>query len=169
MNVDGKQMRPIWVDEQGLVKVIDQRRLPHALEILTLSTVDKVIHAIATMVVRGAPLIGVTGAYGVVVALRTTTDPESFLSECLRIKRARPTAVNLAWAVERMLAAIDPNQDRENLLEHALQEASRIAEEEVDNCRRIGEHGAGLINVTMPDHCDPDSDLEQVNRAAIVP
>ena len=145
MNVDGKQMRPIWVDEKGMVKVIDQRRLPHALEILTLDTVDKAIHAIQTMVVRGAPLIGVSGAYAVVVALQTTADGGEFLDECRRIKDARPTAVNLAWAVDRMLERIDLEQGKDAAIRTAREEAARIAEEEVDNCRRIGRHGAGLI------------------------
>jgi len=145
MNVDGKQMRPIWVDEKGMVKVIDQRRLPHALEILTLDTVDKAIHAIQTMVVRGAPLIGVSGAYAVVVALQTTADGGEFLDECQRIKDARPTAVNLAWAVDRMLERIDLEQGKDAAIRTAREEAARIAEEEVDNCRRIGRHGAGLI------------------------
>ena len=144
MNVDGKQMRPIWVDEQGVVQAIDQRQLPHSLEILALTSVDNVIHAIKTMVVRGAPLIGVTGAYGVLVALEATGDETAFLEECGRIKAARPTAVNLAWAVERMLDVLmpaDPGQ-RHSLARH---EADAIAEQEADNCRRIGEHGAGLI------------------------
>ena len=145
MLVNGKQMRPIWVDEKGMVKVIDQRRLPHALEILTLDTVDKAIHAIQTMVVRGAPLIGVSGAYAVVVALQTTADGGEFLDECRRIKDARPTAVNLAWAVDRMLERIDLEQGKDAAIRTAREEAARIAEEEVDNCRRIGRHGAGLI------------------------
>ncbi|MEJ2038667.1 MAG: S-methyl-5-thioribose-1-phosphate isomerase [Desulfosarcinaceae bacterium] len=145
MNVDGKQMRPIWVDENGMVKVIDQRSLPHALEILTLDTVDKAIHAIQTMVVRGAPLIGVSGAYAVVVALQTTSSSREFLDECRRIKDARPTAVNLAWAVDRMLDRIDLEQGKDAAIRTAREEAARIAEKEVDNCRRIGGHGAGLI------------------------
>lgn len=146
MNVDGKQMRPIWVDtNDSTVKVIDQRQLPHKLEIMTLNRVDEVIFAIQEMVVRGAPLIGVTGAYGVMVALRTASSRDHFLEECGRIKAARPTAVNLAWAVERMLPAILAQQDPDEQMAAARQEADAIAEEEVHNCRRIGEHGAALI------------------------
>ena len=146
MKVDGKDMRPIWFDEEtGSVQVIDQRQLPHQLEIMTLDTVDKVIYAIQEMVVRGAPLIGVTGAYGVWVALSTTSDDTAFVSECQRIRLSRPTAVNLAWAVDRVQPIVVQAQGREAQLTAALEEAGRISEEEVDNCRRIGEHGAKLI------------------------
>ncbi len=136
--------RSIWVAEGGQVQVIDQRRLPHSFEIMTLDTVDAVVLAIREMVVRGAPLIGVTGAYGVLVALRSASDEPEFRSACRRIREARPTAVNLAWAVDRMLTAIGraaPLQRRAA----AEQEAAAIAAEEVENCRRIGEHGARLI------------------------
>ena len=146
MLVDGKQMRTIWRDPQDqTVKVIDQRQLPHKLEILSLTTVDEVIYAIQEMVVRGAPLIGVTGAYGVLVALQTTTGEDRFLQECRRLKAARPTAVNLAWAVERMLALVLGAQGAEARMAVASREADSVAEEEVENCRHIGEHGARLI------------------------
>lgn len=146
MKVDGKDMRPIWFDpDSRSVRVIDQRQLPHQLEIMTLDTVDKVIYAIQEMVVRGAPLIGVTGAYGVWVALNTASDEAAFIRECRRIREARPTAVNLAWAVDRMQPIVLQAQGREAQLNAALEEAGRIAEEEVNNCRQIGEHGAKLI------------------------
>ncbi len=147
MNVDGQQMRPIWLDGDGItVKVIDQRRLPHELVIMDLNTVDQVVYAIQEMVVRGAPLIGVTGAYGVLTALLTSTEGDAqFLSNCQKIKAARPTAVNLAWAVDRMLALVPMEASREERLSAIRNEASKIAEEEVDRCRRIGEHGAQLV------------------------
>ncbi len=146
MKVDGKDMRPIWFDqERQSVRVIDQRRLPHELDIMALDSVDKVIFAIREMVVRGAPLIGVTGAYGVWVALQTSSDEAAFLEECRRIRQARPTAVNLAWAVDRVQAVVTQEAGRAAQLSAALEEAGRIAEEEVDNCRKIGEHGATLI------------------------
>jgi methylthioribose-1-phosphate isomerase len=146
MKVDGKDMRPIWFDEvDQVVRVIDQRRLPHELVVMDLDSVDKVIYAIREMVVRGAPLIGVTGAYGVWVALHTVSDEDSSFGECRRIRQARPTAVNLAWAVDRVQAVVSQETGRPARLSAALEEAGRIAEEEVDNCRRIGEHGATLI------------------------
>lgn len=143
MNSEITLKRPIWLDPQDdQVKVIDQRRLPHELTILSLTTVDEVIAAIVEMVVRGAPLIGVTGAYGVLVALRQYTDEETFQQACRRIRDARPTAVNLAWAVDRMLAEIGPMGSRQARMAAAKAEAGNIAEEEVRNCRAIGEHGA---------------------------
>ncbi len=146
MQVDGKQMRPIWFeDATQQVQVIDQRRLPHELAVMTLDSVDRVIYAIEEMVVRGAPLIGVTGAWGVLVALRTTPHEQGFLEACRRIRQARPTAVNLAWAVDRVQAKVLQSQGADRRMMTARQEAGMIAEEEADNCRRIGEHGAELI------------------------
>ena len=116
MKVDGRQMRPIWLDETSQrVKVIDQRQLPHRLVVAELTTVDKVIAAIRDMYVRGAPLIGATGAYGVYVAALNTRassgDEAFFLKECDRIKSARPTAVNLAWAIDKVLTDSVPKKD----------------------------------------------------------
>lgn len=146
MLVDGKQMRPIWLGGDGRsVHVIDQRQLPHRLDILALTTVDEVIHAIREMVVRGAPLIGVTGACGVLTALLTSDGEAQFLEACRRIKDARPTAVNLAWAVERMIAVALAVPDGGARVDAVRREALAIAEEEVARCRSIGEHGARLI------------------------
>ena len=146
MLVEGKQMRPIWVaEETGQIQVIDQRRLPHELVVMTLENVDRVIYAIQEMVVRGAPLIGVTAAYGVMVASQAASDAEAFRRECDRIRQARPTAVNLVWAVDRVEARVLQTQGAAQRAAAARQEADAIAAEEVDNCRRIGEYGAGLI------------------------
>ena len=146
MIVDGKQMRPIWFeDETQKVQVIDQRLLPHKLQVMTLDSVERVIYAIQEMVVRGAPLIGVTGAYGVWVALGVASDQEEFQDLCRRIRHARPTAVNLAWAVDRVQSEVIKVHGEEQRLAAARRAADRIAQEEVDNCRLIGEHGAELI------------------------
>jgi methylthioribose-1-phosphate isomerase len=151
MLVDGKQMRPIWLDDsKQVVKIIDQRRLPHDFVIVDLITVDDAIEAIRDMYVRGAPLIGVTAAYAVYLATvsapQDTADNDAYLErECKRIKAARPTAVNLAWAVDRMhtvLLGVGETRDR---ITAACKEAADIAEEEVENCRRIGENGLALI------------------------
>ena len=111
MIIDGKQIRPIWLDEDRFtVKVIDQRRLPHRFVVADLTTVDQVIHAIREMFVRGAPLIGVTGAYGVMIAAqngKSASDQVGFIiQECGRINAARPTGVNLAWGVDRVLERV---------------------------------------------------------------
>jgi methylthioribose-1-phosphate isomerase len=143
-----KLLRPIWLDDaNGEVNVIDQRSLPHELVVLELQTVDDTIYAIQEMVVRGAPLIGITAAYGVYLAVKNTpagADANHLAAECDRIKAARPTAVNLQWAVERVLAAIHARPD-EQRLEAARQAAGAIAEEEAENCRLIGRHGLRLI------------------------
>ncbi|MBR9984273.1 MAG: S-methyl-5-thioribose-1-phosphate isomerase [Desulfosarcina sp.] len=150
MIVDGKQIRPIWLDEDRItVKVIDQRQLPHRFVVADLSTVDRLIHAIREMFVRGAPLIGVTGAYGVMIAVlngKSASDHEEFIiRECNRIKAARPTAVNLAWGVDRVLEKVLAAVSPAARIDAARAEAAVIAEEEVENCRRIGVHGAELV------------------------
>ena len=106
MKIDGKDLRPIWLDSDlNVVKIIDQRHLPHEFVIADLKTVDDVIMAIKEMYVRGAPLIGVTAAYGVYLAVLNspvnTLGNDYLIQECTRLKAARPTAVNLAWAVDK--------------------------------------------------------------------
>ncbi len=150
MNVDGKQVRPIWLGEDGTtVKVIDQRQLPHQFVVADLTTVDQVIRAIREMFVRGAPLIGVTGAYGVMVAAlngQTARDHLGFIrQECERLKAARPTAVNLVWGVDRVLEKVLSAGTATARIDAARGEAAVIAEEEAGNCRRIGIHGAEII------------------------
>ncbi len=134
-------MRPIWLDKDcKTVKIIDQRRLPHEFVIADLKTADDVIRAIQEMYVRGAPLIGVTAAYGVYLALLNS--PDNFVQECDRINAARPTAVNLTWAVSRMKTAILNAADK---VETAHNEAAAIADWEALNCKKIGEYGLILI------------------------
>jgi methylthioribose-1-phosphate isomerase len=150
MIVDGKSIRPIWLDHDRItVKVIDQRQLPHQFVVADLNTVDQVIHAIREMFVRGAPLIGVTGAYGVLIAAVNGTSASDHLSfirqECTRLKAARPTAVNLAWGVDRVLEKVLDAGSQAGRIDAAQTEAAAIAEEEAENCRRIGVHGFGLI------------------------
>jgi len=144
MSDDATFSRPIWLDTDGeTVCVIDQRRLPHELQVLRLNTVDDVIFAIRRMVVRGAPLIGVTAAFGVYLAVRN--DRESLGSACDRIRSARPTAVNLAWAVDRMAAVSAAPGSHTERTERTRKAASKIAAEEAENCRLIGVHGLPLI------------------------
>ncbi len=150
MIVDGKQIRPIWLDKDGMtVKVIDQRQLPHQFVVADLTTVDQVIHAIQQMFVRGAPLIGVTGAYGVMIAAingKGSADHNAFIGqESQRLKAARPTAVNLAWGVDRVLRRLSAVDTEDGRIDAARKEAAAIAEEEVENCRQIGIHGAAVL------------------------
>ena len=150
MKVDGKEMRPIWFNgETQTVQVIDQRLLPHELIVEDLTTVDTVIHAIKEMYVRGAPLIGATGALGVYVSLvqegNLGADNDYFKTECDRLKAARPTAMNLVWGVDRVMEKASRQTDYEARVQAALAEALEIVEEEAVNCRKIGEYGLSII------------------------
>jgi len=150
MNDKINRLRPIWLDtDSGNVRIIDQRLLPHNYVTVDLKTVDDVIRAIKEMYVRGAPLIGATGAFGVyVAALACPVDHDDcaafILQECQRIKAARPTAVNLAWAVDRALSVLNTEQSLPDKISAALSEAIQIADEEAENCRKIGEYGLAL-------------------------
>jgi methylthioribose-1-phosphate isomerase len=150
MLVDGKEMRPIWYDDtSNTVKIIDQRKLPHELVVSNLMTVNDVITAIKEMYVRGAPLIGVTAAYGIYIAAKTIQEGPDYSLHLIdagqRIRSARPTAVNLSWAVDRMNAALARTTSRDECIDTARAEAATIAEEEVVNCKNIGKHGLKLV------------------------
>jgi len=151
MKIDGKDLRPIWFDSDlNVVKIIDQRRLPHEFVIADLETVDDVITAIKEMHVRGAPLIGVTAAYGVYLAALNSpvkTFGDDYLKEeCRRLKAARPTAVNLSWAVDKVLSEVLKTDNASEIFNVARKEAEKIAGAEAENCRKIGEHGLSLID-----------------------
>jgi len=150
MKVNGKNLRTIWLDsDEKTIKIIDQRRLPHELRIVDLQTVDDVILAIKDMYVRGAPLIGVTGAYGVYLAALNAPDQQVkdayLMAACERLKSARPTAVNLAWAIDTVLAAVLRVHPSDKRISTAKDQAARITEQEVEHCKNIGEHGLPLI------------------------
>lgn len=151
MIVQGEHCRSIWVREEDrpVVQVIDQRRLPFEFVVRDITSFAGAVEAISDMVVRGAPLIGVTAAYGLyLAALEAPRDDRfrHFMSDAASLLRAsRPTAVNLAWGVERGMAAIEGCEDPRECAERLLASARAIAEEDVDWCRRIGEHGVGLI------------------------
>ncbi|MFZ0549467.1 MAG: S-methyl-5-thioribose-1-phosphate isomerase [Steroidobacteraceae bacterium] len=144
MKIAGIPYRTIWPLESGAVRVIDQSRLPFELITLDLTTLEDAAHAIKTMVVRGAPLIGATAAYGLALALRTDASDRR-VEEVVRVLRAtRPTAVNLAWALARVriaIAQIAPAQR----FEAAFREAGGICEADVEQCRSIGVHGLDMI------------------------
>ena len=146
MNISGTHFRTIWVTEFGTVRVIDQSRLPFEFVTLDLETLADAAQAISAMVVRGAPLIGATAAYG--MALAACANPsDSHLAEAARILQAtRPTAVNLAWALARMrsvLAAVQP----EERADVAFHEAAAICDDDVEQCRSIGAHGLEIIRL----------------------
>jgi methylthioribose-1-phosphate isomerase len=145
MRVDGDDFRTIWLNADGeSVDVIDQTKLPHAFEILTLRSAVEAADAIRRMVVRGAPLIGATAAYGMALATREDASDEALGHAFQQLLESRPTAVNLRWALERMrrkLLAL-PAADRAAA---AYSEAARIADEDVAVCSAIGDKGIELI------------------------
>jgi methylthioribose-1-phosphate isomerase len=144
MKVSGTHFRTIWTTDSGIVRVIDQSRLPFEFATIDLETAADAAHAIKTMVVRGAPLIGATAAYGMALAARA--DPsEPHLAEAARMLQAtRPTAINLVWALTRMRKVLAEVQPRERA-EVALREAAAICDADVEQCRRIGLHGLEII------------------------
>ncbi len=150
MNVNGKQYRTIWVKEsdKSVVQVINQQKLPHIFEVMDLSSVEDFRVAIKDMYIRGAGLIGATAGYGMyIAALEAPEDSfDTFLTEAGEILKAtRPTASNLAWAVERMKRVIATGDSVSNKKELAFTEAEKIANEDAEYCRRLGEHGKAII------------------------
>ncbi len=145
MNVNGRPMRTIWVEPDGVtVGIIDQTLLPHDLVTLGLETLEDAAHAISAMLVRGAPLIGATAAYGVALALRHDPSNAGIERACRLLAATRPTAVNLRWALDEMRALLAP-LPREERLDAAYRRAAEIAEEDVASNRALGRHGAALI------------------------
>ncbi|MGD9540759.1 S-methyl-5-thioribose-1-phosphate isomerase [Methylocystis sp.] len=146
MRIDGRDYRTIWLDPDGRrVHIIDQTRLPHRFQTKTLASCEDAAAAIANMNVRGAPLIGVTGAYGMALAVLRDPNDASVESAHALLLATRPTAVNLRWALDRLRALLlsAPVSDRVAL---AYAEAAKIAEEDVAACQAIGRAGAELID-----------------------
>ena len=145
MNIDERHYRTIWLGEDGWsVEVIDQTRLPHRFETLTLRSVEEAARAIKTMQVRGAPLIGATAAYGVALAMRADASDASLEKAVTFLAAQRPTAVNLRWALEemrRVLAPLAPARRAAAAYTHA----ATICDDDVETCRRIGGNGLPLI------------------------
>lgn len=151
-------LRPIWEKDFTTVQVIDQRVLPHEVIILDISTGREATDAIRNMVVRGAPLIGITAAYGVYLVLREArqkSKDSSWISEQVEtLAAARPTAVNLQWAIDRMLEVIAKHQTIEDQIQAALEEAREMTEEDAAVCKAIGTHGLDLIKEVYERHPD---------------
>jgi methylthioribose-1-phosphate isomerase len=143
MKIEKKEYRTIWF-ENNIVKIIDQTKLPHQFIIKDLKTVKDSINAIKSMEVRGAPLIGATAAYGLVLSIIENND-QSFLKKSAEdLIKSRPTAINLNWAVDRMMNKLsDVNSDK--ILEIALKEAKEICEEDIKFCEKIGLYGLKII------------------------
>ncbi len=143
MRVGDQSYRGVFLDGETVV-IIDQTLLPHRFETRALATLDDAIDAIAHMWVRGAPLIGATAAHGVALAMRADPSDAALAGAATRLPAARPTAINLAWAVERMRALLAPLPPTERAAA-ALAAAKAIADEDVEINFAIGEHGLELI------------------------
>ncbi len=146
MKIDGTPYRSVWVDPDDgwSVRIFDQTKLPWALEILRLTTVGQAAHAISSMQVRGAPLIGAVAAYGLCLALRADASSAALEHDSAVLAATRPTAVNLRWAIERMLTVLR-NTAPADRVAAAYAEAGRIADEDAAQCEAIGRHGVALI------------------------
>lgn len=140
--------RSIWRNEEGEIQIVDQRYLPHTIRIASLLHSDEAIQSIAEMWVRGAPLIGATAAYGMSLVLEEATEMEwlQYLQDRAKdFKAARPTAVNLAWAVDRMLSRVSEAENLHSAREIFRREADLIAEEDIAVCFGIGTAGLTLL------------------------
>ncbi len=143
MKIEGKEYRTIWF-EKKVVKIIDQTKLPHQFVVKELKTVKDAINAIKTMEVRGAPLIGATAAYGIVLAIQNNNDQQFIKKSSEDLIQSRPTAINLKWAVDRMMKKLSGiNSDQ--ILDIALNEAKEICSEDEKFCKNIGINGLKII------------------------
>ena len=145
MKVDGKPMRSIWLEPDGCsVGVIDQTTLPHRFTTARLTTLDEAAYAIRAMLIRGAPLIGAAAAYGVCLALRADASDEALERAYATLLATRPTAINLKWALDEMVAAVR-NQPRAERTAAAYRRAAEICDEDVAINTAIGRNGLPLI------------------------
>ena len=160
MNIDGNAYRTIWLDEADRLHVIDQHVLPHRFETATLTSFNAVCGAIRNMLVRGAGLIGATAGYGMwLAACEAPTESngafDSFmLDAATSLKQTRPTASNLAWAVNRQLASMTQGTSPEEKRHIAKATAQAIADEDAEACKRIGEHGKTLLETLAAKKAD---------------
>lgn len=144
MKINGQAFRTIWPNANETVEVIDQIRLPHEFATVTLQTAEACAEAIRSMLVRGAPLIGATAAYGMALAMKVDPSSKNIITAHDMLLATRPTAVNLRWALERMSKALTPARHEERFA-LAWAEAAKICDEDVEICRRIGENGLKIF------------------------
>ena len=150
MQIQGKQYHTIWLkkDDPKTVRVIDQRKLPFRFEVMDLRSSEDAFYAIREMVVRGAPLIGVTAAYGMFLAMQefSSGNLEEFISQKADyLKSSRPTAVNLSFAVDEMKRFILNEKDNNDRLELILKKAHSLKVNEIEYCEKIGNNGLEII------------------------
>ena len=159
MKVDGTHYRTIWMPSMGhTVEIIDQTRLPHEFVVVHLGTMEDAVRAIADMQVRGAPLIGATAAYGMALAMHEDATDKNLEHAYNTLYAARPTAVNLRWALDQMMALLKPLYLDQREAD-AYQRAKEIANEDVETCSSLGDHGKEIIEKIWIDKGKP----EQIN------
>jgi methylthioribose-1-phosphate isomerase len=144
MKINGRQYRTIWPVGDDAVEVIDQTKLPHRFETIVLRSAEDCARAIREMIVRGAPLIGATAAYGIALAMREDASDEALDRAHDLLLATRPTAANLRWALKRMCDALR-NHPRSERAAIAWREAAAICDEDVHVCKSIGEHGLEIL------------------------
>jgi len=160
-------IRPLIPSPDGLtIEVLDQTRLPHESHVLKLSTLDQVAHAIRSMIVRGAPLIGAAAAWGLVFALREDASDQSLKESCARLNATRPTAVNLAWALARMQTCLTPLPVSDRY-QAAQKEALAICDEDVAQNYAIGQHGLKILQELYKQKQRPLRLLTHCNAGAL--
>jgi len=151
VRINNKHYTAVWLkpNEEKLIQIIDQTKLPFSFEIKDLDSVDKVYIAIKDMEVRGAPLIGLTAAFGMYLACIEAIETENFdkhlLTQAEKLKSSRPTAVNLFFAIDMMLDEISKVKDKAQKVKTALDTSKRFFKDEIDNFIKIGEAGLQLI------------------------
>jgi methylthioribose-1-phosphate isomerase len=149
LKIDGTPYRSVWLDADGWsVHVFDQTKLPWAVDILRLTDVDAVAHAIRSMQVRGAPLIGAVAAYGIALAVHADASSDALERDAAMLADTRPTAVNLRWAIERMLTRLRNTPPSERVAV-AYAEAAAVADEDAAQSEAIAEHGLPLIRAAQ--------------------
>jgi methylthioribose-1-phosphate isomerase len=150
MKVDGKPYRTIWLGDDGTtVQVIDQTLLPHRFVVRDWTSVQEAEHGIRTMIVRGAPLIGAAAAYGMALAMAKDASDAGLTEAYTFLMAARPTAVNLRWALDDLHSLLVPLPPARRC-DAAYRRAAEICDEDAEICRRIGENGLGLIKKLKP-------------------
>ena len=143
MKIEGKDYKTIWFEE-NCVKIIDQTKLPHKFIVKDLKTAKDAINSIKNMEVRGAPLIGATAAYGLVLSILEKNDLSFLKKSSEDLIRSRPTAINLKWAVNRMMSKLS-GVHKDKLLEIAVKEGKEICDEDIKFCKNIGLNGLKII------------------------
>ena len=162
MKIHGRHYRTIWPRADEAVEVIDQTKLPHEFTTVVLRTAVDCAQAIKSMVVRGAPLIGATAAYGVAVTMRDEPSSKALIRALDMLQATRPTAVNLRWALKRMHDVLH-NRGHDERFALAWREAAAICDEDVEVCRQIGVHGLEIFRAAAAKKSGPLNILTHCN------